>query len=407
MKNILIGQSGGPSVAINSSLAGVIKKGTQSVEIGTVYGARNGITGVINDNIVDLSTIASDDKIKILKQTPAMALGSCRYKLPPFQESSRQIYMQIEETLKKYDIGCFFYIGGNDSMDTVAKLDCFFKERKLDIKAIGIPKTIDNDLPVTDHTPGFGSSAKYLFNTVSEIICDSEIYPVKNVVIVEIMGRSAGWLTLAAGLPKILGGDSPQIIALPEVSFSQEEFISTIKKELTTKNTVVAVVSEGIKYASGEYVGMATKNGETDIFGHSYLSGVGKYLEMLVKDKIGCKVRSIELNVMQRCSSHLAALADIDEAFEIGVKAVEAALSGQSGVTLCFNRISDAPYEYSITTTDVNNIANKEKNVPPSWFDYNDPKVQKEIANYLLPLIKGNVIPIVNEQTGLPLYLKI
>ncbi|MEG1720019.1 MAG: diphosphate--fructose-6-phosphate 1-phosphotransferase [Clostridia bacterium] len=405
MKNILVGQSGGPSVAINSSLAGVIKESSNSKEIGEIFGSLNGIVGVIEDNLVNLTNISDDKDIAILKQTPAMALGSCRHKLPNYDDSSKEIYSKIKNTLISHNIGYFFYIGGNDSMDTVAKLDAFFKAENLDIKAIGIPKTIDNDLTITDHTPGYGSSAKYLYHTVSEIILDSEIYPVKNVVIIEIMGRTAGWLTLSAGLPKILGGVHPQIISLPEVTFDEKEFINQIKEELNKTHTVIAVVSEGIKDKTGGYVGMGTKSGEKDIFGHSYLAGVGEYLEGLVKDEIGCKVRSIVPNVMQRCSAHLASKTDIDEAFEIGKTAVKVAIEGSSGVTLCYKRISSNPYKYSITTANVLEIANLEKNVPERWFDYNNLAIRKEIADYILPLIKGTITPIINEDTELPLYL--
>lgn len=398
--NILIGLSGGPSVAINSSLAGVINAATKSSEIGKVYGAINGIEGVLRDTIVDLSSFSDKYNLSLLKQTPAMALGSCRHKL------SQESFDIIRKRFEQYEIGYFFYIGGNDSMDTVLKLDRYFKEKKVDIKVIGVPKTIDNDLPITDHTPGFGSSAKYLYHTISEIIRDSQIYPVKNVVIVEIMGRDSGWLTLAAGLPRFLGGHAPHIIAIPEVSFDKNQFIDEINENFKKGKTVICVVSEGIRDKDGVYVGMDTKSGAVDSFGHTYLSGVGKYLECLVTEEIGCKVRSIELNVMQRCSSHLASKCDIDEAFIVGEKAVESALKGESGVTMIFNRVSNSPYEVSVSTTDVANIANKAKDVPNEWFDLYNEDVQKEISEYLLPLIEGDITQI-KDKTGLPIYINI
>lgn len=396
--NVLVGLSGGPSVAINSSLAGIIKGCFSKKEIGKVYGAVNGIAGVLKERFVDLSNYSDQRSLEILKQTPAMALGSCRHKV------AEEDYKTIEEVFLKYEIGYFFYIGGNDSMDTVLKLDRYFKEKKIDVKVVGVPKTIDNDLPVTDHTPGFGSSAKYLYHTVSEIIRDSEIYPVNNVVIVEVMGRNSGWLTLASGLPRFLGGSAPHIVAIPEIAFDEGEFLRKIRKCFETDKTVIAVVSEGVKDMNDEYVGMSTKSGVVDSFGHTYLSGVGKYLEGLVMREIGCKVRSIELNVMQRCSSHLASKCDIEEAEAIGEKAVDYALEGKSGITLVFNRVSEKPYQVEIGITDVNNIANKAKDVPGEWFDLDSLDVQREIASYMLPLIRGDITPI-KDETGLPLYI--
>lgn len=399
-KNVMIGLSGGPSVAINASLAGVLQAATASRRMGKVYGARNGIKGVLDDHIVLLDSYADETNLALLMQTPAMALGSCRYKL------SSKDFPDIINTFKKYEIGFFFYIGGNDSMDTVAKLNKYCKANKYEIKIVGVPKTIDNDLPVTDHTPGFGSAAKYLYNTVSEIIRDSEIYPVTNVVIVEIMGRDSGWLTLAAGLPRFLGKGAPDIISIPEVAFDQNEFIEKIKTIQKTKQTVVCVVSEGIRTADGEYVGNDTKSGKVDTFGHSYLSGVGKYLEQLVNHEIGCKVRSIELNVLQRCASHLASKADIDEAFLVGQQAVSAALKGDSGVMMIIKRLSDSPYRIEIDTTDVKNVANKAKDVPEEWFDLEDERIYNEISSYMLPLISGKLVQIL-DSTGLPIYIDI
>lgn len=398
-KNILIGLSGGPSVAINSSLAGIISSAKNNEKFDKIYGALNGIEGVINDNIIDLSEYSDERNLEILKQTPAMALGSCRHKLKP------DSFSVIEKVLLKYDIGYLFYIGGNDSMDTVLQLSHYFKKTGSPIKVIGVPKTIDNDLPVTDHTPGFGSSAKYLYHTISEIVRDSLIYPVKSVVIVEIMGRNSGWLTLAAGLSRFLGKSAPHIISIPEVVFDEEEFINKINEVHKTQKPVICVVSEGIKDKTGIYVGMSTKSGAVDIFGHTYLSGVGKYLEGLVAKKIGCKVRSIELNVMQRCSSHLASKTDIQEAEIVGQKAVKAAEDGQTGVTIIMERITNSPYTIRYSSTDVAYIANKAKDVPHCWYNLEDEKVQAEIVEYMLPLIKGDIEQI-KDETGLPIYIE-
>ncbi|MEG0691586.1 MAG: diphosphate--fructose-6-phosphate 1-phosphotransferase [Oscillospiraceae bacterium] len=398
--NILIGLSGGPSVAINSSLAGIISAASKNDHFGKIYGALHGIEGVINGNIIDLENFSDEKSLKLLQQTPAMALGSCRHKLKP------ESFETIEAVLNKNDIGYLFYIGGNDSMDTVLQLSHYFKAKNSSIKVIGVPKTIDNDLPVTDHTPGFGSSAKYLYHSISEIIKDSQIYPVKSVVIVEIMGRNSGWLTLAAALPRFLGKSAPHIIAIPEVEFDENEFIQKINQTLENEKSVICVVSEGIKDKTDHYVGMCTKSGAVDSFGHTYLSGVGKYLEGLVMREVSCKVRSIELNVMQRCASHLASKTDIDEAKLIGEKAVEAAIKGLTGITMIFERITNSPYQVEISATDVSYIANKAKDVPPSWYNLDDEKVQAEIADYMLPLIQGEVEQI-KDETGLPIYLNI
>ncbi len=399
-KNVLIGLSGGPSVAINASMAGVIRAAVKSEKFDKVYGALHGIAGVLDRQVVDLAQFSDEESLRILIQTPAMALGSCRKKLTSAD------WPAIEAFLNEYNIGTFFYIGGNDSMDTVLQLDRYLREKGSDVQIIGVPKTIDNDLPVTDHTPGFGSSAKYLYHTMHEIIRDSEIYPVKNVVIVEIMGRNSGWLTLAGGLTHFMGGVYPQITAIPEVPFDEEAFLDKIREILKTEQTVICAVSEGIRTASGDYVGMETKSGVVDTFGHTYLSGVGKYLEMVVSEKIGCKVRSIELNVLQRCSSHLASKTDLDEAVQIGEAAVKAAEEGMSGITMTFNRVSDEPYTIEIGTTDVVNIANLAKDVPPEWYDLEDEKVQKEICKYLLPLMKGE-LEFVRDESGLAKFIDI
>lgn len=389
--NILVGLSGGPSSAINASLAGVIHAASGHYD--KLYGAVNGIHGVLERRIVELSEFTDEESLRILCQTPAMALGSCRKKLCDTE------FENISNIFEEYNIKSFFYIGGNDSMDTVDKLSKYFAKTRPDINIIGVPKTIDNDLPVTDHSPGFGSAAKYLYHTMDEIICDSMIYPVKSVVIVEVMGRDSGWLTLAAALPSFLGKKEgmPQLVAIPEVAFDQEKFISDIRRLLDEQKTVICAVSEGIKDKSGQYVGMEAKSGAVDTFGHVYLSGVGKYLEGLVAREIGCKVRSIELNIMQRCSAHLASRRDIEEAFAVGSAAVAAAKEGKSGITMVFNRVSSNPYKIEISETDVSNIANRAALVPQKWFDFSNPSVRQEIADYILPLIQGNLEFLVDE----------
>lgn len=403
-KNIIVGQSGGPSVAINASLAGIIKA-SGNFDIDKVYGMRNGIDGIVNDNIVDLTDYNNPEDLLKLMTTPAMALGSCRIKLPEIDEDLNT-YKKIESVFKKCNIGYFFYIGGNDSMDTVKKLNAYFVSINYDVKIVGIPKTIDNDLVLTDHTPGFGSAAKYIAVTISELIRDTAIYNVKSVTIVEIMGRNSGWLTLAGGLPRFLGNSKPQIIALPEVVFDEKAFIEKINKTFETEDSVLAIVSEGIKDKNGNYVGSETKSGAVDTFGHAYLSGVGKHLEILVAKEIGCKVRSIELNLMQRCAAHISSLADINSALEIGEKGVEAAISGATGVTMGYKRTSNSPYKYEIVSNDVEFVANKEKIIPKEWTNLDNPEAVKKILEYILPLIKGEV-NICFDDNGLPCHFVI
>lgn len=402
LKNLLVGQSGGPSAAINASLAGVLAEGIASEKIGKVYGAVNGISGVLADHIQEMDMMENEELLHLLKITPAMALGSCRHKLAEI-DSDPESYQKIEAVFDKYNIGYFFYIGGNDSMDTVDKLNRYFCRIKKDVKVIGVPKTIDNDLVMTDHTPGFGSAAKYLAVTVDEIIRDTSIYAVKSVTIMEIMGRDSGWLTLAAALPKLLGGSKPDIVALPEVSFDENAFLEQINTLFQTTNNIVAVVSEGIRDQHGNYIGEDTKSGSTDIFGHQYLSGVGKNLEQLIHAIIGCKVRSIEVNLMQRCAAHLASQTDLDEAEQIGRAAVKRALDGASGEMMIFRRVSDHPYQIEIDSYPIGQIANKAAMVPDTMLDLDNSSCREKAADYLLPLIQGDV-PQIKDENGMPKF---
>ena len=402
VKNLLVGQSGGPSVAINASLAGVLAQGIASEQIGKVYGAINGIVGVMNEELREMQDIADEEQFLLLKHTPAMAIGSCRHKLA-LPEKNEAEYQKIEAVFRKYNIGYFFYIGGNDSMDTVDKLCRYFAKTDWDVKIIGVPKTIDNDLIETDHTPGFGSAAKYLAVTVDEIIRDTAIYPVKSVTIMEIMGRDSGWLTLASALPRILGGSKPDIVALPEVAFDEAAFVERIRQLFETTNNIVAVVSEGLRDKDGKYVGQDAKSGAIDIFGHQYLSGVGKYLETVVADQIGCKVRSIEVNLMQRCAAHLASQTDLDEAEAIGRAAVKRALAGGNGEMMVFCRTSDEPYRIEIKSRRVDQIANQALIVPPEMRNMEDPTCRENAKRYLLPLIQGDVTQA-KDENGMPKY---
>ncbi len=401
--NIAVAQSGGPTCAINASLGGVFKAGKASESILTVYGALNGIEGIIEDKLVDLSDyLNSDEAYELLIRTPSAVLGSCRRKLPDYHQDS-SIYEKITETFKRYNIEMFFYIGGNDSMDTVNKLSKYYADNSIDIKVIGIPKTIDNDLCETDHCPGFGSAAKYVAATVQEITRDSNVYSMPSVTIIETMGRHAGWLTAASCCIRANGESAPHLIYLPEVPFSGERFIEDVKAEMKKHKAVIAVVSEGVKNSDGRFSAESCQSNKTDAFGHSYLSGIGKYLENLVTEKIGCKVRSIELNVMQRCSSHIASLTDIEESQYIGSRAVEAALAGCTGHTMVFKRESLTPYKLSVSSVPAEKTANSEKFFPTDWITPEGNNVTSEATEYLMPLIQGELPAIM--KNGMPMHL--
>ena len=383
MFNIAVAQSGGPTCAINASLVGVFREALKEPEIDAIFGSVNGIEGIIGNHLVDLkSIILTNDDMELLRQTPSTVLGSCRFKLPDFHEDDAP-YKQIVHTLQQRNIGAFFYIGGNDSMDTVQKLSAYFAENGPDIRVIGIPKTIDNDLCVTDHTPGFGSAAKYVAATLHEITRDSIVYSIPSVTIVEIMGRHAGWLTASSAVLHRMGETAPHLVYVPEAEFSQAQFLADVRQEMSKHKAVIVAVSEGIAVPEGVH------SGETDNFGHEYLSGIGKYLESVVRKEIGCKVRSIELNVMQRCSSHLSSKTDIDESEAIGAAGVRCALSGETGKVMVFRRIADMPYTVTIGTADAAEVANREKFLPEKYINSAGNNIRDFALSYFMPLIQG------------------
>ena len=399
--NIAVAQSGGPTVAINASLLGVFKEALKVSEIEKVYGSVNGIEGIIKGNLVDLkSVLLTNEDMDLLAQTPATALGSCRYKLPD-ESKNPEVYKTITDCFVKNDIKAFFYIGGNDSMDTVNKLSKYFKKANKDIKVIGVPKTIDNDLCETDHTPGFGSAAKYLATTLSEITRDSLVYDLKSVTVVEIMGRHAGWLAASSCLLHANGESAPHLIYLPECPFTVEGFLKDVENQLKVHNSVIVAISEGITLAKPEQAEVHQADG----FGHVALSGIGKQLEKIVSDELKVKCRSIELNVMQRCSSHLASLTDINEAIEVGSAAVKAAMNGETGKMMAFRRVSDMPYTTQIVSVDADKVANNERFFPNEWINDEQNNVKDEALAYFLPLIKGE--PTIKTNNGLPVHFKI
>ncbi len=397
--NIAVAQSGGPTAAINASLCGVFSGAQNYPSVDKIFGSINGIEGIIGDNLIDLKQVITTEEDKqLLIRTPSTVLGSCRFKLKDSKVDDSD-YKKITETFEKHNIKAFFYIGGNDSMDTVMKLDDYFKANGIDIRVVGVPKTIDNDLPETDHTPGFGSAAKYVATSFQEIIRDSRVYSIPSVTIVEIMGRDAGWLTASSCVLRANGEPAPHMIYLPEREFSEEKFIEDIKLAQQKYKAVVIAVSEGIDCLGG-------KSERTDAFGHTYLSGVGKYLENVAREKIGCKVRSIELNVMQRCGSHIASMTDLEEAERIGAEAVKEAIDyGNSGVMMMFRRISNNPYRVEVVACDVRSCANKAKYFPKEWINDEGNNVTIDALNYFLPLIQGE--PEIKYMNGIPVHFRL
>ncbi len=404
--NAVVGQSGGPTAAINATLSGVIRgvlNAKANGVIDTLYGMRFGIEGFLSENFINLTQVCStEDKLSLLEQTPSAALGSCRKKMKS-PEDDPETYERIVDILKKYNIRYFFYIGGNDSMDTVEKLAKFAKEHEYDVRVVGIPKTVDNDLVVTDHTPGFGSAAKYIATTVKELIRDISVYTLKAVTIVEIMGRDAGWLTAASALPKISGGVAPDLIYLPERDFDAEEFINSIVELQKTKPALLIAVSEGIRFSDGRYVGEGLGGRAVDAFGHVALSGAGRVLESLVKDKLGCKVRSIELNLPQRCASHIASATDIAESVGVGAAGVDAALNGETGVMATIIRGNSDKYSVSYGASDISKIANEVKRVPDSFITPTGNGITDEAISYLAPLIVGELD--IKYENGMPAHM--
>ncbi len=404
-RNVIVGQSGGPTAAINSSLAGVYRT---AIERGynRVYGMIHGIQGFMEGRYIDLSEhITNGLDEELLKRTPAAYLGSCRYKLPEIHED-RTIYETIFRQLEELEIDCFIYIGGNDSMDTIKKLSDYAIITGSQVRFVGCPKTIDNDLALTDHTPGFGSAAKYIGTSIKEIIRDGWSLETSHgqVTIVEIMGRNAGWLTGSAALAAGEDCAGPDAIYLPELTFDVDAFIEKVKKLLETKQTVVVAVSEGIKTADGKYVCELDSYADyVDAFGHKQLTGTARYLCQILGKEIGCKTRAIELSTLQRAASHCASRVDILEAYEVGGAAMKAADEGDSGKMVVMNRISDDPYQMATEVKDVHKIANDERMVPREWVNEDGTYVTKEFITYVRPLIQGDVSPVMVD--GIPRHL--
>ena len=394
-KNAIVGQSGGPTSVINASLAGVFEscknRGAQ-----VVYGMCNGVAGLLEENVVDLSQYLTDDlDIELLKRTPSSFLGSCRYKLPDWHDDEA-VYKKLFAILEKLDIGYFFYIGGNDSMDTIGKLADYGNRVQSSIRFMGVPKTIDNDLCLTDHTPGYGSAAKYIATILKEVIRDSSVYNIRSVTVAEIMGRHAGWLAGAACLAGGEDCEGPDLILLPEVPFDQDKFLARVDELQRVKSNVIIAASEGVKTADGTYLcDLVSTAGQLDAFGHkAILSGTSRYLSELIHDKLQCKSRAIEFSTLQRCASHLASRTDVNEAYAVGGAAAAAAFAGESGRMIALKRVSNYPYQCITESVDVQQVANLEKKVPLEWITPDGMQVTEAFEEYARPLILDEVTPV-------------
>ncbi len=400
--NIIVGQSGGPTAVINSSIAGVYKK-AKELGYDHIYGMVNGIEGFLSENIIDLDEyLNTDENIELLKRTPSAFLGSCRYKLPKFEDSP-ETYKKIFDILEKYEIDSLLYTGGNDSMDTVKMLSDYAKENNKKQTFFGIPKTIDNDLPITDHCPGYGSCAKYIATSLKEIIRDNESFNKSRltVCIVEIMGRHAGWLTAAAALAKDDNCNGVDAIYLPEETFDLNEFLSLINDLKDKKNSIVIAVSEGIQTSDGKFVcELGSDDRSVDAFGHKQLSGCASTLANIVAKETGLKTRAIEFSTLQRAASHISSLTDVNEAYEAGAKAVEEVYNGNTGMMVILKRTKEN-YECVTDVYDIHDIANVEKKVPTEWIKNH--QMTDEYLRYARPLIMGELLPIFKD--GVPTHL--
>ncbi len=398
---MIIGQSGGPTSVINASAYGAIKAGLDSDAITAVYGAANGIVGVLNDQLYVMDK-EDPEELELLKYTPSSALGSCRYKIadPDVDDTD---YKRILEIFKKYNVRYFFYNGGNDSMDTCNKVSKYMKKVGYDCRVMGIPKTIDNDLFGTDHCPGFASAAKYIATSIAEVYQDSHVYDKGQVTIIEIMGRHAGWLAGAASLAEVAGYPA-DLVYLPEVDFNMDEFMEDVSAIWEKNHNVIVAVSEGIHYADGSFVSEA-KTSATDGFGHAQLGGLAAMLADAVKERLGVKVRGIELSLLQRCAAHCASQTDIDESFLAGQTAVNAAVAGETDKMVAFKVTREGGYQCETQLLNLSDVANYEKKVPVEWINERGNNVSQAYIDYALPLIQGETQ--MKKENGLPRFAKL
>lgn len=404
MRNCIVAQSGGPTAVINSSVMGVLEENLSINYYDKVYAGINGIEGILQEKIIDLTSL-SNDLSHNFKHTPSSGLGSCRYKMKDFRKDDSD-YKKLFKILEKLDIKTFFYIGGNDSMDTVYQLSEYAKKNNLPTQFLGIPKTIDNDLMGTDHCPGFGSAAKYVATVTLETYLDSSVYPTNGVFILETMGRDAGWLTASSALARIDGKPVADFIYLPETPFSKENFLNDVKKKFEEQNQVFIVVSEGVRNENGVFISNIDSDSSLDKFGHIQLGGVCGYLKNLIIDnEITTRVKSLELGVLQRCAMHCASQTDIEEAFEVGKAAVKYSTQGKSGFMIAINRLSSVPYITEINLFEAAMVANQIKYFPSEWINMEGNNINDEALEYFYPLIEGS--PTLNLINSLPKYIKL
>ena len=393
--NVVVGQSGGPTAVINSSVAGVYAA-AKKLGVNKVYGMVHGIEGFLQDKICDLDEYLADETgIELLKRTPAAFLGSCRFKMPKI-EGHEDVYEKIFEIMEKHDIECLFYCGGNDSMDTVKMLSDYAAAHGKSQGFVGVPKTIDNDLPITDHCPGYGSAAKYIATSMKEIIRDNSSFGIQKptVCIVEIMGRNAGWLTAAAALSRGSDCEGPDAIYLPERVFDMDAFMNKVKELAAKKSSVVIAVSEGVQIADGRFVCELGREVAVDAFGHKQMSGTAVILAQKVAEETGLKTRAIEFSTLQRAATHIASLTDINEAFQVGHDAVVAANEGKTGMMITLDRNGDDPYQCGTSAYDIHAIANVERKVPNEWITADGTDLTDDYEKYGRPLIMGELMPL-------------
>ena len=404
-KNLIVGQSGGPTAVINCSLYGVVSESRgHKDEIEHIYGMVNGIEGFLAGNLLDFDEVLPGTMAEGLKITPAAYLGSCRYKLPDSLEDP--VYPQLFKRFEELNIGYFFYVGGNDSMDTTSKLSRYAAKIGSDVRVLGLPKTIDNDLVLTDHTPGYGSAARYVAETVREIVLDASVYHKNSVTVLEIMGRHAGWLTAASALARKFEGDNPVLIYLPETDFDPEDFIAKVQECQKKNPTVVVCVSEGIHDKDGKFICEYGTTVGTDSFGHKMLEKCSDQLVKMIRERLGIKARAVEFNVSQRCSAAMMSGTDQKDTVRSGIFGVRSILQGETGKMVSFVRkeTADGSCYMDCALEDVNLICNQEKAVPREWINADGTDVGPEFIRYAAPLIQG-IVEIPQGDDGLPAFV--
>lgn len=400
----IFGQSGGPTAVINASAAGVIQEALKQGCITKVYGAAHGIKGILTEQFYDMS-MEDQYELDLMKTTPSSALGSVRYKLKKAEDDETD-YKRLLEVFKKYDIRYFFYNGGNDSMDTCNKISKYMQKSGYEMRVMGVPKTVDNDLWGTDHCPGFGSAAKYIATSTMEIYHDARVYDIGMITILEIMGRNAGWLTAASALAAYKG-NGPDLIYLPEIVFDMDNFIKKVSEIYKKNGKVIIAVSEGIKDKDGKYVSeYGSELAKTkDAFGHSQMGGLAATLANIVKQETGAKVRGIEFSLLQRCASHVGSLTDVNEAYMAGQMAVKFAVEGKTDYMVAFERAEGADYKCNIKLINLSDVANTEKKIPREWINEAGDGLNQQFIDYALPLIQGETQPVLED--GLPRFTKL